>query len=187
MLLALWWGGGANYLLNLVDNWTQRRIWQHPALLIILLLPIGSLLLNWSAVDLSDDWQAHAYTYQALQGVEPNSLIIVRGDRPTFALWYGAFAEGLRDDVAIVNGPMLAFIWYRDHLRHLYPHLSVPQPVAEKVTTDDLVRELIIQNSSKMPIYATDPNEPWKTWFEFEEQDAPIYQVAPKTLWEQDR
>lgn len=187
MLLALWWGGGASYLLNLVDKWTQRQAWQQLALIIILLLPLASLILHWQQVDLSDNWQAHAYTFQALEGVEPDSLIVVRGDRPTFALWYGVYAEEQRSDVAIVSGPMLAYIWYRDHVRHLYPHLAVTNPATSEDTTDDLVRELIARNLANMPVYATDPKESWEEWFEFVKLDAPIYQVLPRSRWEQDR
>jgi hypothetical protein len=136
--------------------------------------------LNWQNVDLSDDWVAHAYAHQALDGVAPDSLIIVRGDRPTFALWYGVYAEEQRGDVAVVSGPMLAFIWYRGHVRHLYPHLTLDEPTAAEVTIDDLVRDLILQNSSNMPIYATDPKEPWEAWFDFVEEEAPIYRVQLK-------
>jgi hypothetical protein len=185
MLMALWWAGGACYLLSLVEKRVPRRAWLQLTLVVILLLPLGSLALHWHQVDLSDDWQAYAYAYQALKGVDPGSLIVVRGDRPTFALWYGVYAEGQRTDVSIVSGPMLAFIWYRDHIRHMYPHLVVPEPTAAKVTIDDLVRELITQNLTRMPVYVTDPSEPWKEWFAFTKKDAPIYQVSLKSRWEQ--
>lgn len=190
MLLAFWWGGGACYVLRLVPRYINdsphAQFWKRLALLAVLLLPLISLVLHWGAVDLSDDWLAHAYAYQALDGVEPNSLIVVRGDRPTFALWYAVYAEGRRPDVAVVSGPLLAFIWYRDQVRHLYPYLILNEPRGTNdVTTDDLVRDLIIQNWTRQPVYATDPKETWDMWFDFVEQDAPIYRVQPKGRWEQ--
>jgi hypothetical protein len=114
--------------------------------------------------------------------VEPDSLVVVRGDRPTFALWYAVYAEERRPDVAVVSGPLLAFIWYRDHVRRLYPHLVLNEPTAtSEVTTDDLVRELIAQNMPRMTVYATDPSDPWKAWFDFIQEGAPIYHVHFKS------
>jgi hypothetical protein len=145
-----------------------------------MVLPLLSLALNWQAEDLSEEWSAHAYAYQALEGVEPGGLVLVRGDGPTFALWYGVYAEGLRQDVAVVSGPLLAYHWYRVNLRDLYPELIVSEPMASDVTTDDLVRDLVAENYPRRPIYATDPSEAWEEWFDFvEEGDAPIYRVEP--------
>jgi hypothetical protein len=192
MLLALWWGGGACYLLRLVQHLgsvlpvkLQDQTWQRTGLIAIMLLPFVSLVLHWHHVDLSEDWYAHAYAYQALEGMAPDSLVVVRGDRPTFALWYAIYAEEWRTDVSVVSGPLLAFIWYRDHVRLLYPHLALAEPTDVDVTTDDLVRELFARNYADMPIYATDPKESWETWFDFVEMDGPIYRVQPRSRWEQ--
>jgi hypothetical protein len=187
LLLALWWGGGTCYLLRLLAGRTRNAAWQRVGLIAILLLPFASLALHWQEVDLSDDWLAHAYAYQALDGVEPDSLVVVRGDRPTFALWYAIYAEERRPDVAVVSGPMLAFIWYRDHVRRLYPHLVIDEPTAaEEVTTNDLVRELIAHNMPQMTVYATDPSDPWKAWFDFTKEGAPIYRAHLKSGGEQE-
>jgi hypothetical protein len=145
-------------------------------------LPLVSLVLHWRDADLSDDLFAQTYMHQALDGVAPGGLVIVRGDRATFALWYGVYAEGQRPDVAVVSGPLLAYIWYRDNMRHLYPDLILNEPKGSDVTTDDLVHDLIIQNNRRRPVFATDPSEAWEEWFDFVEEDAaPIYRVDPKT------
>jgi hypothetical protein len=176
LLLALWWGEGVGYLLRLVQAWHPS--WQRVILLLIFLLPFVSLALHWQAADLSDDWTAHAYIYQALEGLEPGSLIVVRGDRPTFALWYALYAEEQRPDLAVVSGPLLAYIWYRDHVHHLYPQLAIPEPAMTDTTIDDLVHDLVVQNLAARPIYATDPSEPWRAWFDFVQEDHPIYRVT---------
>ena len=185
MLLALFWGEGARYLLHLARH--LRPVWQRTVLVVILLLPLASLALHWKGNDLSRDWQAHAYAFQALESADPGSLIVVRGDRSTFSLWYGLYAEGLRPDVTVVNGPMLAFIWYRNHIRHLHPDLILEDPTgSQQVTWDDLVRDLIVSNYARQPVYAADPKEPWEEWFEFtKEEDDPLYRVQPKPRWEQ--
>jgi GT2 family glycosyltransferase len=179
MLLALWWGDGARYLLHFTQR--LRPIWQRLILALIILLPFVSLTLHWQATDLSDDWYAYAYGHQALDAMAPGGLVIVRGDQPTFALWYAVYAEGNRPDVAIISGPMMAFIWYREHLRHLYPYLTIPKPTADTRIFDDLVHDLIDQNLASRPIYATDPKEEWEDWFDFVKiEDAPLYRVQPK-------
>ncbi|MGD8463153.1 MAG: DUF2723 domain-containing protein [Anaerolineae bacterium] len=179
MLLALFWGKGCRYLLYLARG--LHRAWQRAVLAGLLLLPLLSLAIHWQESDLSHEWTAHAFLSQTLESVEPDSLIVVRGDRSTFALWYGLYVEERRPDVAVANGPMLAFIWYRDLLRHLYPDLTVQVPVVEgTLRWDDLVRELVVTNIDHRPIYATDPKESWEEWFTFVETEAPIYRVEPK-------
>jgi hypothetical protein len=179
MLLAFWWGEGAAYLLRLAH--ALRPVWQRALLALLLLLPLASLALHWQDANLSGDWTAHAYIYQALDGVAPGGLIVVRGDRPTFALWYALYAEGQRPDVAVVSGPLLAYIWYRQEMQHLYPQIVIPQPTQADTTIDDLVRALILHNAADRPIYATDPSEPWEAWFDFVQDGHPIYQVLIKT------
>ena len=179
MLLALWWGEGARSLIRLVHR--SRPRWRRLALGAILLLPLGSLALHWQAADPDDDWIVHAYIHQVLDQAAPGSLILVRDDGPTFSLWYALYAEGQRPDVALVSGPLLAYIWYRDQVRHSYPELIVNEPGAADVTIDDLVRDLIESNLTQRPIYATDPRENWEAWFNFvREGDAPIYRASLK-------
>jgi len=175
MLMALWWGEGAGWLLGLTDRF--RPVWRRLALVVIVLLPLASLALHWRSVEPDDDWQADAYMRQVLGVVEPGGLIVVRGDRPTFTLWYGIYAEGKRPDVAVVNGPMLAFIWYREHIRQLYPQIVLNEPTDRDITIDDLVHDLIVSNGSR-PIYATDPKEEWKDGVTFVPvTGSPVYRV----------
>jgi hypothetical protein len=179
VLLALWWGEGARYLLRLAQR--LRPAWQRVVLAVLLLLPVASLALHWQEVDPDDDWHVHAYIEQALDSIAPGGLVVVRGDRPTFAMWYGVYVEGRRPDVSVVSGPLMAFHWYRDHVRGLYPDLILAEPTAEGVTIDDLVRDLIEGNEPLRPVYATDPKEGWEAWFDFvKEADAPIYRAWPR-------
>jgi len=183
MLLALGWGAGGCYLLHLARRWRPAR--QRMALAALLLLPLASLALHWQAADLSDDRAAQLYSQQVLEAVAPNSLVVVRGDRATFALWYAVYVENQRPDLAVVNGPMLAFIWYRQQIRHLYPDLILNEPTAADVTTDDLVRDLMAVNSTRRPVYATDPGDSWGEWFDFVQVgEAPVFRVQVKSRWE---
>lgn len=179
-LMALWWGEGVRHLLAWAT--TLRPVWQRGLLAVVILLPLASLALHWRSVKPDDDWMIHAYIYQILDVLEPDALIVVRGDGPTFALWYGIYAEEKRPDVAVVSGPLLAYIWYRDHIRHLYPHLVVNEPTsAGEVTWDDLVHDLVVSNRS-LPAYATDPKDEWEEWFEFAQVgESPVQRIHPKS------
>lgn len=176
MLMALWWGEGVYLLLGMMRR--QRRIWQRLALTILILLPAVSVALHWQAVDPDDDWESRIYFEQVLETVPQGSLIIVRADQPTFALWYAVYAEGMRSDVRVVSGPMLAFIWYRDHIRNLYPGLVVNVPRGKNLTWDDLVYDLVVRNSD-LPTYMTDFKEEWRQWFDLTKVgESPIYHVG---------
>jgi hypothetical protein len=178
MLLALFWAGGTHYVLTLAHGLRSR--WRHILLAALLGLPLLSLGLHWEDASPDDDWQVHAYVQGALASVEPGGLILVRGDRPTFALWYGVYAEGRRADVSIVSGPLLAYIWYREHIREQYPQLVVEEPGAETTAWDDLVYDVIANNRAQRPVYATDPKEEWSEHYAFlEEGSGPIYRVEP--------
>jgi hypothetical protein len=156
----------------------QRKIWQRLALTILILLPAVSVALHWQAVDPDDDWESRIYFEQVLETVPQGSLIIVRADQPTFALWYAVYAEGMRPDVRIVSGPMLAFIWYRDHIRNLYPGLVINVPRGKNLTWDDLVYDLVASNSD-LPTYMTDFKEEWRQWFDLTKVgESPIYHIG---------
>ena len=180
LLLALWWAEGARYLVNYAQQ--VRAGWRRVALAVVVVLPLVSLGLNWSAVDLSDERSVQTYTNQVLEQAAPDSLIVVREDGPTFALWYAVYAEGQRPDVAVVSGPLLAYIWYRDHVQQMYPTIDIPQPWSYDLTIDDLTRELIGRNLQSRPVYATDPREPWPTWYDFDQvDDLELYRVSPRS------
>lgn len=179
LILAAWWAEGARGLLRIIaGRWPACT---RAALALLLLSPFLSLGLHWRAADPDDDWLIHTFIQQALDGVEPGGLVVVRGDAPTFALWYGLHVENRRPDVPVVCGPLLAYIWYREQVRQQYPYLVVPEPGAGEVTIDDLARDLIAENLPHRPVYATDPNEAWKEWFDFRRvEGSPVYRVAPR-------
>ncbi len=176
MLMALCWGEGACLLLGMMGR--QSEIWRRLALVVLILLPAVSVALHWQEVDPDDDWEARIYFEQVLETVPQGSLVIVRADQPTFALWYAAYAEGMRPDVQVVSGPMLAFIWYRDHIRNMYPELVVSVPRGAGLTWDDLVYDLVASNAS-LPTYMTDFKEEWRQWFDITKaSESPIYRVG---------
>jgi hypothetical protein len=138
---------------------------------VVLLLPLVSLAMHWRAADLSDDREAEAHVRRALDGAAPQALIVTQGDRTTFWLWYGLYAEERRPDVAVVNAPLLDYDWYREQVRRLYPDLAVPEPDGPDASPNDLVKTLIEEALGERPVYAADPPAAWGEWFKLEEDE----------------
>lgn len=178
LLASLAWSEGACRLLHLIGRLGQtgRRI----ALISILALPLFSVGIHWQLVHLSDDRQTNAYLDQVLSSLEPNALVISQGDAPTFALWYGLYAEGQRPDVAVVNAPLLVYPWYRAHIRHLYPDLNVADPESNQIALVSQVKDLISGALPTRPVYATDPDPAWQAQFSFiPVASTSLYRVLP--------
>lgn len=80
------------------------------------LLPLTLLLLNFSAVDISQDQVVHQQLTSVLQAAPHNAVLQTTGDPLLFALWYAVFVEQMRSDVLIVDEQLFAFDWYRQRL-----------------------------------------------------------------------
>ncbi len=170
LLTSTWWGIGAYYLVTIVHRLRPRLV--NLALAGLAALPLVSVARHWRETDLSDDWSAHIYAQRVLDEADSHGLLIVRGEMPTFAAWYAAYAERRRTDVAVINGSLLVHEWYRDHLRGLYPDLVLSEPLAGGATSDDMIRDLVTANIGLRPVYATDPGEEWCEWFDFAKDEA---------------
>jgi len=185
--LALWWGEGARVLILVGDQITKRTtqtlstvpnlFWRWWPRLVILLLPLASLSTHYQQIDVSQDAGARTYIDHVLESLPSGSLVLTRRDQPTFSLWYEVYANEKRPDLAVVNGRMLAFKWYRDQVRQQYPDLNVPLANVE-MTSDELIKAFIESNLGLRPVYVTDPIELWGNWFVLDPQGyAPVYQV----------
>lgn len=91
---------------------------------LVFLLPLALLMLNFSGLDLSDDWQVRRLVEPVLEEAPPGAVLLTTGDRATFSLWYLHFVEGQRPDVVLVDSNLLAFDWYRQRLAQRHPSLG---------------------------------------------------------------
>lgn len=96
-------------------RWLGRWAW---------LLPLASLLLNYSAIDLSGDRTVRPLAENLLQNAPPNAILLTPGDQTIFTLWYFQHVEEQRPDLILADANLLAFDWYRVRLRQLYPDLN---------------------------------------------------------------
>jgi len=163
LVMALWLGKGVHCVLVALREFLcgiVRAVSSSSAFFLLsscafLLLPLFSLVSNYSALDLSSDKTASDYGLGVLRTLPANAIIITDTDAHTFALWYFHYAERIRPDVAVLNATLLQYDWYREGIRRLYPQLAVPSPGSELVSP---VVALIDSNIGSYPTYLTDPN-----------------------------
>ena len=113
---ALWMAWGAYDILRelCLGSSTQRFAWL--AMLMLLALPLFSVGSRFGELDLRYDREAYVLAEGLLQGAAPNAVLLSRGDRPTFSLWYARYGLRQRPDVIVIDRWLLDFPWYRADL-----------------------------------------------------------------------
>jgi hypothetical protein len=153
--VALWMGQGASSLLAATYRLgTSRRRATGAIRLVtigLLMLPLISLIGGWREMDLTHERRAQTFAQDALNAVEPGSLILVGADAYTFALWYYRYVEQLRPDVLVVNEAMMSFDWYRHTVAIHHPEVAQSGEGATRVTGLDL----ILRNLDGRAVYIT--------------------------------
>lgn len=96
-----------------------------------LLLPLFLLLLNFNQQNLRTDHQIRPLVKSIYSEIPPNAAVVTPGDQSIFTFWYFTHVEHQRQDLLLVDANLIAFDWYRDNLRRVYPEL-------EGLNTDDL-------------------------------------------------
>ncbi len=123
---AVWIGLSMVELNNQIVRWS-------PLLNIIFALLItgylaGRSMAHVGQLDASTDVRAETFGREVLSAAPENALILAKGDRAVFTLWYYHFALGERPDLAVLAVDLLHFDWYQENLRSTYPSLIVPAP-----------------------------------------------------------
>jgi len=116
------WGLWAGLGLATAYRKLRERLSSGPAVsaapvLLVALLPF---LLNFRTAGrhhLVTSWLPRDFAYDMLIGVEPYGLLFTNGDNDTFPLWYLQEAEGVRQDVMVVNLSLINTDWYIRQLR----------------------------------------------------------------------
>jgi hypothetical protein len=87
---------------------------------VILGVALVPLVLNFSAASRKHGPEAllaRDFSYDVLQSAEPYGIVFTNGDNDTFPLWYLQEAEGVRQDVSVVNLSLGNTDWYIRQLR----------------------------------------------------------------------
>jgi hypothetical protein len=154
--VALWMGQGAGILLEAtlqLSRWERRPNFVSGLVMVgLVLLPVISLVEEWDTMDLTNERRAATYAREALNVVEPGSLILVGSDAHTFALWYYRYVEQVRTDAAIVNYAMMTFEWYREIIALHHPEIEQPPPRNSR----EMKRELAQLNLDERAVYVAE-------------------------------
>ncbi len=131
---CLWIGMGA---LALFDFLRERLADKNPVpvvttafVLLIVLVPGNMLRTNHKPMSRVGHYLAWDYSYNLLQSVEKDAILITAGDNDTFPLWYLQDVEGIRRDVRIVNLSLGNTDWYIRQLKHNSPYGAKPVPIS---------------------------------------------------------
>ncbi len=86
-------------------------------ILILLLGPILSVLMHFSALNLHGDHTATDFAQAALAAAPPRAILITENDGQTFTLWYYRHVAEQRPDLAVVDRRLAGYPWYDAMLR----------------------------------------------------------------------
>jgi hypothetical protein len=151
LIFCLWIGWGLYDLGNALINLPSSRFGKgHLIVWGMMLLPLLSLVLNFSHQDISRDNKAIDFAQRSLQLVAPGAVIIADDDAQTFALWYGCYGLARRPDVTIVNSNLLPYAWYRQTLHKTNANLRLSDRSGLPVTT---LQAFVDGNLPESPIY----------------------------------
>lgn len=98
--------------------------------LVVVLVPGNMLRTNYKPMNRNGHYLAWDYSYNLLQSVEKDAILITAGDNDTFPLWYLQDVEGIRRDVRIVNLSLANMDYYILQLKHARPYGAKPVPIS---------------------------------------------------------
>lgn len=131
---CMWIGIGVAAILDFVHERLEEKNVNVIAFgsfaMILLLVPGNMLRTNYHPMSRTGHYLAWDYSYNLLQSVEKDALLITAGDNDTFPLWYLQDAEGIRRDVRIVNLSLGNTDWYIKQLKHNRPYGAKPVPLS---------------------------------------------------------
>ncbi len=156
IVVALWLARGASITLAAIQAWasrhSKRRLVAASAIFLLSALPLVSLATRYEALDLSDDYEAYNYAEKVLEAAAPSAVVICSGDEQTFALWYLRYGLKKRMDVAVVDGNLLDFDWYRRDIATRHVALGV---VAGVGSAHEALGLVVQESARTHPVHLT--------------------------------
>lgn len=141
------------------------------------LVPLFSMVLNYSENDKSKDYLVEEYTRNLVNNLKPNAIVIsAQWDYWCSAFWYKQRVEGWRKDVALVEKELLRRTWFPYQLKRWYPEMMNKSATeldafmeqlelfeSGKLYDQDVIQQryinfinsIIEKNYGKRPIYLT--------------------------------
>jgi hypothetical protein len=95
-----------------------------------IMVPGNMLRTNYHMMSRHGHYLAWDHSYNLLQSVEKDAILITNGDNDTFPLWYLQDAEGVRQDVRVVCLSLLNTDWYIEQLKNEQPYGAKKVPIS---------------------------------------------------------
>lgn len=146
IIFAFWISYGVSAVLFLCTKLTRgfRELSFVAVGILGLLVPVYEVRGSFYQMNASQNSFAKDYARNILSTLPRNALLLTNGDNDTFPLWYLENAKGFRNDVTVINIPLLNIPWFvkqivaRDPafpLRLNDKEIEALQPVAWRDTT----------------------------------------------------
>jgi hypothetical protein len=123
LVFAIWIGFGIGNIIRLL---AQQRNWLGFGVSGILLASFwGMAIMNYPKLDLSGDHRTQNFAKAVFAALPPQAIVIAKGDRALFSLWYYHFVLKERPDIAVLSRGLLPNAWYIDVLHDTYSTLNI--------------------------------------------------------------
>ncbi|MBU1942258.1 MAG: DUF2723 domain-containing protein [Actinobacteria bacterium] len=158
MIVSIWIGYAAAYLLRAVRNWGCRRdslVAGTVATVLasaLMLCPLASLLIHYDKVDKSSYHFAEDQARNMLDTASDDGVIMVDSDNVIFPLLYTQYVEGYRPTVRVVSASAAGVPGF--HGQDLAA-VNPPGYLGDK--KDDSYVQIIERNYGRLPVYTSDP------------------------------
>jgi hypothetical protein len=121
--------------------------------LVVILVPGNMLRTNYKPMNRTGHYLAYDYSYNLLQSVEKDAILITAGDNDTFPLWYLQDVEGIRRDVRIVNLSLGNMDYYIKQLKYARPYGAKPVPISLPDDQIEAIQPMVYQTQMiRIPI-----------------------------------
>jgi hypothetical protein len=134
LVFAIWIGFGIGNITRLL---ARQKNWLSLGVSAILLASFwGMAMMNYPKIDLSGDHRTQKFEKAVFAALPPQAIVIAKGDRALFSLWYYHFVLIERQDIAVLSRGLLRNAWYIDILHDTYSTLNISlKDVASSSTT----------------------------------------------------
>lgn len=156
---CLWLGEGLAWLAPRATAWRGPRWGAVIVWLLAVGLPLASVVRWQGEVNLRHERAAEEFLAETAQVAERNAIILVGGDRVTFALWYDRYGRGQRPDLTPINVHLYDYGWYQAALLRYHPQLAVVTHDGRLPPIEQFVREA----AQHWPLYRGDALTPVET------------------------
>ncbi len=131
---CIWIGMGVMGILEYIRTrlkLKQPEVAGYAALaLMAVFIPGNMLRTNDHMMSRHGHYLAWDHSYNLLQSVEKNAILITNGDNDTFPLWYLQDVEGIRRDVRVICLSLLNTDWYILQLKNEQPYDALKVPIS---------------------------------------------------------